>query len=184
MCTAIHVKTQFGNHFLGRTMDFSYPLDPESHTIKTNYTFMGIGQDIAPVTFADGVNEMGFAIAVLYFPGYAVYDSIDSQDNQTLSISALEVTKLLLSTCANVEDAICLLRTVRIVGIEDEVTQSIAQLHWIIADKSGKCSVIEKMVDGLHIMNNPIGVLSNSPDFMWHITNLNNYMNITSTQLR
>ena len=197
MCTAIHVKTQFGNTFLGRTMDFSYPLDPElyviprgyewtnilnTHTIKTNYTFMGIGQDIAPITFADGVNEMGFAIAVLYFPGYAVYDSIDLHNNQTLSISALEVTKFLLSTCGSVEDATQILETIRIVGIEDEVTQSVAPLHWIMADKSGRCSVIEKMEDGLHIINNSIGVLSNSPNFMWHMTNLNSYMNITSTQ--
>ncbi|WP_041137964.1 linear amide C-N hydrolase [Beduini massiliensis] len=198
MCTAIHVKTGFDSIFLGRTMDFSYPLDPHlyvvskgyewtnqlnTHTIKTNYTFMGIGQDISPVIFADGVNEMGFGIAVLYFPGYAVYDPIDRQDHQTLSITALEVTKFLLSTCASVEQAAEILRTVRIVGLEDPVTQSVAPLHWIMADKLGKCSVIEKTKQGLQIMDNPIGVLANSPDFLWHMTNLRNYMNVTPTQM-
>lgn len=73
-------------------MDFSYELDPQlyvvpqgyewnnylqTHTIQTKYSFMGIGQDISPVTFADGVNEMGLAAAVLYFPGFAQYDEID-----------------------------------------------------------------------------------------------------------
>ncbi len=198
MCTAINVKTQFGSIFLGRTMDFSYPLDPQlyvvprgyewnnqlnTHTIKTNYTFMGIGQDISPVTFADGVNEMGFAIAVLYFPGYAVYDPIDMQERQTISVTALEMTKFLLSTCANVHQAAELLKTIRIVGIEDPVTQSVAPLHWIMADKEGACCVIEKTEKGLQVMNNPIGVLANSPDFLWHMTNLRNYMNVTPTQM-
>lgn len=198
MCTAINVKTPFGSIFLGRTMDFSYPLDPQlyvvpkgyewtnqlnTHTIKTNYTFMGIGQDISPVTFADGVNEMGFAIAVLYFPGYAVYDPIQMQGHQTLSLTALEMTKFLLSTCASVDQAAKLLNTIRIVGMEDPVTQSIAPLHWIMADKQGKCSVIEKTENGLQVMNNPIGVLANSPDFSWHMTNLRNYMNVTPAQM-
>ena len=42
--------------------------------------------------------------------------------------------------------------------------------------------VIEKTADGLHLMDNPVGVLSNSPDFQWHLTNLRNYMNLSSSQ--
>lgn len=42
--------------------------------------------------------------------------------------------------------------------------------------------VIEKTADGLHLMDNPVGVLSNSPDFQWHLTNLRNYMNLSPTQ--
>ena len=87
MCTAINMQSLHGDIYFGRTMDFSYPLDPElfvvpkgfewnnlleTHTIRTQYSFMGIGQDISPIIFADGVNEMGFAAATLYFPGYAI----------------------------------------------------------------------------------------------------------------
>lgn len=197
MCTAINIKTQFGHLFLGRTMDFSYPLEPQlyvvskgyewnnrlnTHRIKTNYTFMGIGQDISPITFADGVNEMGFAIAVLYFPGYAHYDPILSQDNHKLAISAIELNTFLLSTCASVKQATELLNTIQIIGVEDPITQSVAPLHWIMADKSGDCRVIEKTREGLHIIPNPIGVLSNSPDFLWHVTNLRNYINVMPIQ--
>lgn len=142
---------------------------------------MGVGQDISPVTFADGVNEMGLAAAVLYFPGFAQYDDIDLEDDK-INITALELIKFLLSTCASVEEVSYVLPTIRLVGIEDAVTKSIAPLHWIIADKSGECMVIEKMADGLHLLNNPWGVLSNSPYFEWHIMNLRNYMNISSFQ--
>lgn len=197
MCTAINVKTNNGDIFLGRTMDFSYALDPQlymvnkgyqwntlanTHSIKTRYSFMGIGQDISPIAFADGINEMGFSVAVLYFPGYANYDLAKTEDNKKPAIANIELVKFLLSTCSSVEEAKKLVCKIRIIGVEDPVTNSVAPLHWIMADKSGDCAVVEKMVDGLHIMDNPIGVLSNSPEFTWQMTNLRNYMNVTSTQ--
>lgn len=55
-------------------------------------------------------------------------------------------------------------------------------MRWFVADKSGEYMVIEKMADGLHLLTNPIGVLSNSPDFSWHMANLRNYMNILPYQ--
>lgn len=80
------------------------------------------------------------------------------------------------------EEAASILRTIRIVGAEDSITGTIAPLHWLVADRTGKSMVIEKTADGLHLMDNPVGVLSNSPDFQWHLTNLRNYMNLSPTQ--
>ncbi len=197
MCTAMKIQSPLGEVYFGRTMDFSYPLDPElyivakgyrwhnilnTHEIRSQYSFMGIGQDISPLIFADGVNEMGFAAAVLYFPGYAHYDTADLQDTAKPSIAALELVKFLLGLSASVSEAVSLLQTIRIVGVKDAVTNSVAPLHFIITDKSGKCAVIEKTADGLQIMDNPVGVLSNSPDFQWHMTNLRNYMEVTPYQ--
>lgn len=197
MCTAIKIKTPEGETHLGRTMDFSYPLDPElyiipkgyqwntilnTHLIRNQYNVMGIGQNLSPVILADGMNDMGFAAAALYFPGYASYDPVPMQNSQKPVIAALELVNFLLGQCATVEQAASMLRSIRIVGVKDPVTNSIAPLHWILADKTGKCAVAEKTKQGLHIMENPIGVLSNSPDFGWHMTNLRNFMNITPSQ--
>ena len=197
MCTAINMQSLHGDIYFGRTMDFSYPLDPElfvvpkgfewnnlleTHTIRTQYSFMGIGQDISPIIFADGVNEMGFAAATLYFTGYAHYDDADSRDPSKVTMAALELVNFLLSECASVEEAAAMLPSIQIVGVKDAVTSSIAPLHWIMADRSGKCMVVEKMADGLHIMDNPIGVLANSPDFKWQMTNLRNYIGTAVTQ--
>ena len=60
-------------------------------------------------------------------------------------------------------------------GVPDPVTQRAAPLHWIAADKSGKCIVIEQTGNGIEVLDNPIGVLANSPDFHWHMTNLKLY---------
>lgn len=195
MCTAMTVQTH-GSTLFGRTMDFSYPLDPElyivpkgyewfntlgTHKIRDQYGFIGIGQDISPVVFADGVNEMGFAAAVLYFPGYAHYDSVSAHETKP-PVAAIELVHFLLGRCAAVEQVAPLLRSVQIAGVKDAVTNTVAPLHWIVADKSGKCMAVEKMAGGLHVVENPIGVLSNSPDFSWHMANLRNYMGITPYQ--
>lgn len=197
MCTAITLQAAQGIVYFGRTMDFSYPLEPElyvvpkgyewsnclnTHKIRNQYRFMGIGQNISPVVFADGVNEMGFAMAVLYFPGYAQYDAVNSASSSGISIAALELAGFLLGLSASVEQAAAIIQNIRIVGMEDRITQSVAPLHWIMADQSGACMVIEKTAEGLTLMNNPIGVLSNSPNFSWHMTNLCNYMNVTPGQ--
>ena len=49
-----------------------------------------------------------------------------------------------------------------------------AQLHWIIADKDS-CIVVEAMKDGLHVYDNPVGVLTNNPPFPSQMFALNNY---------
>ena len=196
MCTAIAAKTAEGDFLLGRTMAFSYPLDPElfvaapgyawpsltgTQMLQGRFRFMGIGQDISPVVFSDGVNERGFAAAMLYFPGYAAYDA-PSQEEGILQVAAAELVGYLLGQCATVAQAVSLLRSIRIVGAEDPVTRSVAPLHWLLADAGGHCMAAEKMTDGLHIMPNPLGVLSNSPNFPWHMTNLRNYLQAAPAQ--
>ena len=39
--------------------------------------------------------------------------------------------------------------------------------------------VLESQKDGLHLFNNPIGVLTNNPPFEMQVWNLNNYMGLT-----
>ena len=53
----------------------------------------------------------------------------------------------------------------------------VAQLHWIIADKTGAITV-EAMEDGMHVYENKVGVLTNNPPFniqMFLLTNIWDY---------
>lgn len=200
MCTAIKMKTWQGDTCFGRTMDFSYPLEPhiyqfprdyqwnnlyETHHIRNSHAFLGVGQDLAPIICSDGVNEKGFAAAALYFPGYAQYDNYNSNElteSGKLPVTALELVNFLLGQCGDISDAAVLLKDIAIVGIRDSVTNSVAPLHWILSDKGGSCMTVEIMAEGLHLIDNPIGVLTNSPDFRWHMANLRNYMNVAPGQ--
>ena len=54
----------------------------------------------------------------------------------------------------------------------------LAQLHWIISDKD-EAITVESMADGLHIYDNPVGILTNNPPFNIQMFSLNNYMNLS-----
>lgn len=195
MCTAITLQSIQRENFFGRTMDFSYPIEPGLYVIPKNYewyslitmkkcidrySFIGIGQEAGGMLgFFDGVNERGFAAAVLYFPGYAYYDlPIKNKE----PIASLDFLHYILGCCGSVAELNALLENICIVGIPDPVTQTAAPLHWIATDRSGTCVVIEQTKIGLKIISNSVGVMANSPDFQWHMTNLRNYMNVSITQ--
>ncbi len=197
MCTAITLASQPGEQFFGRTMDFSHNIEPklfivpESFTwydsltnqpMKDTYRFIGLGQEVDGLLgFFDGVNERGFAAAVLYFAGFAEYGTPDV--TQTVaSIASIDFLHYILGKCSSVNNLYDLLQDTKLVGIVDPITNTVAPLHWIAADKTGACVVIEGTERGLEVINNPIGVMANSPDFRWHMTNLRNYMNVTPVQ--
>lgn len=197
MCTAITLQSKQSENFFGRTMDFSYNIDPElyivpkyyvwnnvfnMHKSYNCYSFIGIGQESDGMFgFFDGVNEKGFAAATLYFAGYAKYNQL-SNCNHKEPISSLDFLHYILGRCGSIEELKEILLDVCIVGLEDPVTQTVAPLHWIATDKSGDCVVIEQTEKGLKVFQNQIGVMANSPDFEWHMTNLRNYMDLSPTQ--
>ncbi len=194
MCTAMSIVSKQQDVFFGRTMDFYYDLDldiyivPQNYTFKSNisnykkknkYAYIGIGQYIGEISLADGMNEAGLGVAALYFPEYAEYTK--KIDPKKIAIANTEVVTYLLSHCKNIEEVAVILSYTQIVGVKDDITKNISPLHWIVSDKTGKTITIEQTKNGLNILNNPIGVLTNSPDFAWHYTNLRNYMNLSPT---
>lgn len=197
MCTAMTLQTAQQENFFGRSMDFSYAIDPSMYVFSEGYAwdnllgrtrfenayaFIGIGQELkGNVTFVDGVNEKGFAAATLYFPGYAHYEKISEQAAKP-QLAALEIVHYLLGTCGNLQDVCEALGRIEIVSVPDPVTGTVAPLHWITTDRTGKSLVIEQTQKGLALHENPVGVLANSPDFEWHMTNLRNYMNAEPQQ--
>lgn len=196
MCTAITLQSRGAGMFFGRTMDFSFDIEPSVYLIRPNYVwnsdpnsnpitdyygFIAIGQEIEGLlAFFDGVNERGFAAAALYFAGYAQYNTAAEHGREP--IASFDFLHYILGQCGSVEDLERLIGQVSIIGAADPVTRTIAPLHWIAADKSGKCVVVEQTEQGLRLFQNPIGVLANSPDFPWHLTNLRNYMNASPEQ--
>ncbi len=197
MCTAMTLQSEQSDIFFGRTMDFSYDIQPEIYivpkdyiwdnpldmnTIRNNYSFIGIGQNLDGIFGVfDGVNEEGFAAAALYFAGYAEYDELLSCSTAR-PIASFDFLNYILGRCASIKDLKRVLNNVSIIGLTDPVTHTKAPLHWIATDKTGECVVIEQTIKGLEIFDNSIGVMTNSPDFEWHMTNLRNYMDASPEQ--
>ena len=76
-----------------------------------------------------------------------------------------------------------LLERINIVNTPFSEQFPLAQLHWIISDENESITV-ESMSDGLHIYDNPVGVLTNNPPFPQQMFQLNNYMYLSPKQPR
>ena len=74
-----------------------------------------------------------------------------------------------------------LLETVRLVAIPFAPGYPLSPLHWHIADSTGSL-VVESMADGLHIYENPVGVMTNNPPFPYHLMRLNDYQALSPRQ--
>lgn len=55
-----------------------------------------------------------------------------------------------------------------------------APLHYAFYDKSGGSIVVEAKNGKFQVYNNPTRVMTNGPDFPWHLQNLNNYTQLTN----
>lgn len=189
MCTAITYKTQ--NHYFGRTLDLEYtyeeqvtvtPRNFEFHfrtkqSLKNHYAIIGMATvaENYPLYY-EATNEYGLSMAGLNFPGNAHYFPVtEGKDN----IAPFEFIPWILAQCKNLAEAKKLLAKINLCNIDFSDMLPLSPLHWIIAGKEGAITV-ESMADGLHVYENPVGVLTNNPSFDYHMTHLCDYRNVTA----
>ncbi len=55
-----------------------------------------------------------------------------------------------------------------------------APVHFALFDKTGAGIVIEFFNGQVQVYDNPVGVMTNTPAFPWHLENLNNYAQLTN----
>lgn len=192
-CTGISLRSEDGSPVIARTIEWAgsdlnsrYVVVPRGYrqrsytpsgqkdgmrfAAKYGYVGLAVERDEFVV---DGMNEAGLAAGLFYFPQYGEYAPFDS----TLvdeSISDMQVVSWLLSRCASVDEAVSALQRVQIIATDPRGST----VHWRIADRTGKQVVVEVIAQQIRFYENTLGVLTNSPAFDWHLTNLNNYINL------
>lgn len=55
-------------------------------------------------------------------------------------------------------------------------------VHHSVTDKTGAAIVIEYSKAGLKIHDNIVGVMTNHPEYEWHMTNLKHYVHLQNTR--
>lgn len=184
MCTAATYQTK--DFYFGRNLDYEFgygetvTFTPRHYPFQLNglgvldqhYAILGMAcvQNNYPLYY-DAINEKGLCIAGLNFVGNAWYCKDEpGKDN----VAQFELIPWLLGSCATLAEVRTLLAKTNIVNIPFSEQLPLAQLHWLIADKTGSI-VVESTADGLHIYDNPVGVLTNNPPFPQQLFALNNY---------
>ena len=191
MCTAATYQTK--GFYMGRTLDYEFSYGDEITVTPRHYEFqfrhMGsVSSHYAMIGMAhvagdyplyyDAMNEKGLGMAGLNFVGNADFQEVDdTRDN----VAQFEFIPWILCQCATLEEAKKLLSRMNLVGTPFSPQLPTAQLHWLIADKTGSLTV-ECMTDGLHIYDNPVGVLTNNPPFDKQLFHLNDFMHLSPKQ--
>ena len=189
MCTAATYHTK--DHYFGRTLDYEVSYGEEVVVTPRNYLFrfrhMGsLSSHYAIIGMAtvaggcplyyDAVNEKGLGIAGLNFPGNADYKPLaEGKDN----VATFELIPWLLGQCATVGEARGLLERMNLADTPFGPQFPVSPLHWILTDLEGAITV-ESVREGIRIYDNPVGILTNNPPFDYQMTNLTNYMSLST----
>lgn len=138
----------------------------------------------APLGIADfkpleGMNDQGLTFSLLSYPaaGGAQQSVVATQ----AVLSASDLGTWVLGQFASVAEVKTALETQPVLlealtllgGVE-------SPFHYVVHDASGASLVIEFNNGKMSVYDNPVGVMTNGPDFPWHLTNLNNYTFLTN----
>ena len=188
MCTALYMK----NRYFGRNLDYDFSygervtIIPRNHplvlrmnpSLVKHYAFLGMSTIIKNTPlFYDGTNEKGLSVAGLNFVGNTFYEK--KAENKT-NLCQFEFIPYLLSSFQNVEEVKKALGSIQVTDDAFLPKLPASSLHYMVADKTGACIVIEFLKSGRKVYDNPVGVLTNNPPFSEQLFQLNNYQHLSN----
>lgn len=200
-CTSIRLKTTDGDVVYARTMEYAVAQEAGVSVVPkgtafvgtlpdgtskglaftAKYGFIGMNSHGIPILI-DGINEKGLVVGGLLFPGFAGYTAYEPAEAGR-TIAQYEVVNWLLSQFATVAEVRKGLSEVRVCqgpSSPQGVAIGPLPLHYTVHDAKGDSIVIEHIAGQTKVYDNPIGVLTNSPDFEWMRIYLSNSVNLSA----
>lgn len=202
MCTGIRLVARDGSPVFGRTMEFGADmLSFNLIAVPKGTRFRGATPDgetglewqadhafVAAIPYRmmaamEGVNDAGLQAGGFFFQPYdkARYEAHDPARSDR-AVSGWQLLTFLLSKAATVAEVKQLLPTIRVVnsvpvpptpGWDFEPF-----VHYAINDETGASIVVEYLDGDLRIFDNPLGTITNPPEFPWHRENLKQFTSL------
>ncbi len=196
-CTGGALTAKDGGVVVGRTLEFGKPLDSQLAVWPAGSKFTGatqsgnnglaftskygfIGATVGTIydQILDGLNEKGLNVGLFYFPGYAEYQEA-TPENLAKGLSPGQISTWILANFASVEEIKENIDRIAALPVKLDVIGIVPDVHFKVQDASGKAITIEPIGGELKVHDNPVRVLTNSPDFTFMLTNLNTYLNLS-----
>ncbi len=196
-CTDARIVAEDGSVLTARSMEFGVPLDSRlvirprgtriespaptggkgmSWSAQYGYAYLD-GFNLDAVT--DGLNEAGLGFGALYLPGETTYETVAPADHAK-ALSNLQFGAWVLSQFATADEVRAALPGVKVFGEPfAALGNTVVPLHFVIHDAKGRSIVLEWVDGKLNVHENTVGVVTNSPAYDWHMTNLRNFVNLT-----
>ena len=196
-CTGISLSGADKGVVVGRTMEWgAFDLHSRVTIIPRGYHFVGLTPDgytgkkwrakygvvgldmLEKLTVADGMNEKGLYAGLFYHPGFAKYPKYDPKKSDS-TITAIDVVHFILTQFETTDEVKKGMEGINVVPVIEESLGIPVEAHFLVEDAQGKAIVIEFTDSETKIYDNPLGVITNSPNFDWHMINLRNYVNLS-----
>ena len=191
-CTGISLTASDGSRVVARTVEWAatpmqcgYVVAPRGHAhqsytptgengLKYNavYGYVGIYTEYEPFV-VEGVNESGLSAGLFFFPQYGEYAPYN-KDNNSKTLCDMQFVSWVLSQFSSIDQVKAAIAGIDLVTLNSKI----GAVHWRIAQPDGRMVVLEVVSGVPHFYENTLGVLTNAPGFPWHMTNLNNYINL------
>lgn len=197
-CTVFRLKANDGSIIVGRSMEFAVDLKYDAVVVprnkayvsfapggkaglswKTQYGYVGIASFGMEFGLSDGMNENGLAVGLLWFESDMKWQDVAPGEMKQALAQGM-VGDWILGNFATVEDVKREIRNVRVFNYTDPKTKMSPTIHFIVYDAKGGCIVIEYEDGKCNIYDNPLGIMTNAPRFPWQLTNLRQYVGMTS----
>lgn len=199
-CTAFNLKAKNGDVIASRTMEWALDMQwslifyPEGYTyningpealklssikVRNKYAILGIGTGRVNNSIIEGQNSAGLGFSANFLPGFTEYQVVDIDDKKYISI--LDLGKFILGNFSTIKQLREELSTFK-VWEEAVIDLPVSpMLHLLVTDSAGEAVVIE-FIDGKMIFfDTPVQVMTNAPNYDWHLINIRNYLNLSAT---
>jgi len=196
-CTGIRLIAKDGTVVAARTMELGLDLKSQVVVIPagteltgtlpngakgirytTKYGFIGANAFDQPVV-VDGMNDQGLYVGEFFFTPEARYTDVTPQ-NASRAMAGYEYSNWILANFATIADLKAAYNSVVLAPTpRAEMGGMTPPLHFRVMDRTGATVVIEPLPGGLRIYDDSLGVITNTPAFDWHMTNLGNYVGLT-----
>lgn len=191
-CTGISLSAADGSRVVARTVEWAatpmqcgYVVAPRGHQHQSytptgdnglkysgKYGYVGIYTEYEPFV-VEGVNESGLSAGLFFFPQYGEYGPYDEKNNDK-TLCDMQFVSWVLSQFSTIDEVKEALAKIDLVTLNHKI----GAVHWRIAEPNGRMVVLEVVKGVPNFYENTLGVLTNAPGFPWHMTNLNNYVNL------
>ncbi len=191
-CTDFQIKAKDNTIVIGRSMEF--PIDLHSNVIivprgeqftsindkgvkgiswTNKYGFLGIDSFNIKNGYVEGFNEKGLSFDALMFTGAKYQEAVPGK-----FVTIINFGSWLMGNFSTVEEVKAALPKVNVAGISLKEMHGEIYVHVALHDAAGKNLVIEFIDGKVKVYDNPLGVMTNRPEFDWQINNLRNYINL------
>ncbi|MBT1443674.1 linear amide C-N hydrolase [Shewanella sp. JM162201] len=143
---------------------------------KTKYGLVGVDA-LNKDLFIDGMNEKGLTANLFYHEGFAEYAKYDPAKADS-SVPILALAPYLLTNFANTDEVRAALEKIQVVGVHVDAIGGVPPVHIFLTDPRGKAIVVEFTKGVTTVHEAPLGVVTNGPNYDWHMNNLLNYVNL------